>query len=170
MSSVPFQRTSAILGVGDIGVATEWRSLVPDWTALLTERGTDIYIYLRDNDDHQRALRPLLTPQGATKRKLQAKLGRRSAASLHGPERLLAVVGLVMVRYIRGAADSEHPSVPMSPRITSASSAIRSSTGRCLAMCSTRCWRRVTRRGKSACVLFWHAASYGATTLSHGSF
>lgn len=109
MSSAPFQLTPTLLRVGDIGVATEWRSLVLDWTALLTELGTDIYTYLRDDYDHQRTLWPLLVPQGPTKRKIQVKLGRKSATSLHGPEYLLAVVGLVTLRYVRGAADPEHP-------------------------------------------------------------
>ena len=75
----------ALMRVGDIGVATEWRSLVLDWTSLLTELGTDIYTYLRDDYDHQRSLWPLLVPQGPTKRKVQTKLGRKSAISLIGP-------------------------------------------------------------------------------------
>lgn len=98
-----------LLRTGDIGVATEWRSLVLDWAALLTELGTDIYTYLRDDYDQQRVLWPYLVPQGPTKRKVQTKLGRKSAVSLHGPEYLLAVVGLVAITYRRGAADPEHP-------------------------------------------------------------
>lgn len=109
MGAAPAQSVPALLRSGDIGVATEWRSLVLDWAALLTELGTDIYTYLRDDYDQQRTLWPFLVPQGPTKRKVQTKLGRKSAVSLYGPEYLLEVVGLVAISYRRGAHDPEHP-------------------------------------------------------------
>lgn len=99
-------RPPGLFRSGDLGVSSEWRDISYDWSPVLTATGVFVYSFLRDSYDQQRNLRPFLVqPQGPTKRSIQTKLGLKTAFALHGPEYLLATVGLLHVEVVRGALD-----------------------------------------------------------------
>lgn len=104
-------RAPAVFRAGDLGVSAEWRDISYDWSPLLTPDGVYIYSYLRDTYDQQRSLYPfLLIPEGPTKKKIQTRLGLKSAYAMHGPEFLLMTVGLLHVDVVYGqGTDPERP-------------------------------------------------------------
>jgi hypothetical protein len=105
----------ALFGLGDIGVATEWREFSYDWRPILTTVGVALYSEFRDACAAQRNRWAYLVPDGSPREHITAQIGQKTDWNLRGIEHLLSKVGLLHVDVRVGA--SRDPYRPQRTRV-----------------------------------------------------